>query len=665
MPDPQRPALSHWMAANPHRINLGRIGLSLKKKDGSFVRLTDLQGVSQKLELWGGVVTSRFEFDGESVQVKTTCHPTRDAVTVQIHSPLIRQGRLSAFVAVPGSQPIEFADYVGDWRHPLKLNQEGNQLSYSMGNETYAISIASPDRLSIAPAETKEEPLKITSALYGAGEKWVDVTDQIAGRVQGTALSMRVQNLGIDPSPGKPKLVRVKYIAGGMEQLAEERENSELSITSVTSNRYSITPSDSAAMLQFSAEFTFGKTRQPPIDPVAAFQAARQHWAKFWRSGGAVEFSGTADPRAAELERRIILSQYVMAVNSAGSYPAQESGLVNNGWYGRFHLEMVWWHLAHQLLWNRPHLAEQGLDIYRQILLIAKQTAKDQGYSGARWPKCIGPDGREWPHQIHALLIWQQPHPIFFAEQEYLTKPTKETLEKWREIVEQSAEFMASYAFQEENGRYVLGPPMYVVSENTDPKITINPTFELSYWRYGLKTAQKWRERLGLPRQPKWDEVAAKLAPLPTRDGVYEVYEGIPDMWTKFNFEHPAMTGAFGMLPGDGVDRATMARTLHRIVETWNFERTWGWDFPMLAMCAARLGQPELAVDFLLHKSSGFQFDEVGFATGGPFPYMPSNGGLLYAVAMMARGDWGGSSNGQTGFPTSWRVRWENLRPAQ
>lgn len=78
------------------------------------------------------------------------------------------------------------------------------------------------------------------------------------------------------------------------------------------------------------------------------------------------------------------------------------------------------------------------------------------------------------------------------------------------------------------------------------------------------------------------------------------------DMWTNFAFEHPALIGTFGMLPGDGVDQATLARTLAKIDATWNYDRTWGWDFPMLAMAAARCGQPDKAVDFLLHPAGGF-----------------------------------------------------------
>ncbi len=133
-------------------------------------------------------------------------------------------------------------------------------------------------------------------------------------------------------------------------------------------------------------------------------------------------------------------------------------------------------------------------------------------------------------------------------------------------------------------------------------------------------------------------------------------------MWTNYNFEHPGLIGTLGMLPGDGVDTACFRNTLDKVVETWNLDRTWGWDFPMIAMAAARSGNPELAIEMLLNPSANFQFDEHGLATGGPFPYFPSNGALLTAVAMMANG-WDGSEGNCPGFPKngSWVVKFENF----
>ncbi len=64
--------------------------------------------------------------------------------------------------------------------------------------------------------------------------------------------------------------------------------------------------------------------------------AAAEHWQSFWKTGGAVDFSACTDPRAAELERRVVLSQYLLAIQSAGSTPPQETGLTYNSWYVNF-----------------------------------------------------------------------------------------------------------------------------------------------------------------------------------------------------------------------------------------------------------------------------------------------------------------------------------------
>lgn len=89
-------------------------------------------------------------------------------------------------------------------------------------------------------------------------------------------------------------------------------------------------------------------------------------------------------------------------------------------------------------------------------------------------------------------------------------------------------------------------------------------------------------------------------------------------------------------------------------------------DFPMMAMAAARNGYPQMAVDALLYPSFKNDYNRVGLSTGGPFPYFPTNGGILYAVAMMAA-EWDGADKAKApGFPDdgSWVVRYEGLSPA-
>ena len=405
------------------------------------------------------------------------------------------------------------------------------------------------------------------------------------------------------------------------------------------------------------------------LPSVAATQtAAARHWARFWSTGGAVDFEGSTDPRAEELERRVVLSQYNTALHCAGPLPPAETGLLFNSWYGKFHLEMHWWHVVHFVAWNRFEHFARSLDYYHRILPEARALARRQGYSGARWPKMVGPDGRDSPSPVGPLLIWQQPHPIYYAELCWRQQPHPRTLQAWQPIVFETAEFMASFPRRDRlTGRYMLGPPLKTVSENTDPRTTRNPTFELAYWRWGLQTAQHWRRRLGLPREPRWQAVLQGLAPLPVAEGLYLMQEGMTDTYTRWNWEHPALLGALGMLPGYGVDPYIMRRSVRRVMETWQWERCWGWDFPMTAMAAARCNEPELAVEALLLPVTKNRYHPNGhnYQRPGLTAYLPGNGGLLAAVALMAAGWTGAPPLDAPGFPKNgrWRVRCENIQP--
>ena len=90
-------------------------------------------------------------------------------------------------------------------------------------------------------------------------------------------------------------------------------------------------------------------------------------------------------------------------------------------------------------------MLERSLDWYNEVLPSVRDRAKQQGYDGARWAKMTAPDGRDSPSPIGPLLIWQQPHPIFYAELAYLNRPTTVTLKKYQVIVQETAAFMASY----------------------------------------------------------------------------------------------------------------------------------------------------------------------------------------------------------------------------
>lgn len=594
--NPDQPELSEWLTKNPHRYNLGRIGFRLLREDGTEAREIDLGNARQEIDLWTGVVYSRFELNRKEVKVRTVCHPDKDMIGVSIESELLNDGNMSIYLDFPYPDGRYFKHYIGRYD--------------TISGHTSTFEKLAPNSVRITRT--------MDDTHYYATLDWT-----------------------------------------GPATFSRESEKAH---TFLLQPRHTSTFS-----------FTCCFSPEPVADvtePVASIERkSAASWEKYWRSGAAVDLSGSKDPRWLELERRIVLSQYLMRANESGLFPPQESGLVNNGWFGRFHFEMIWWHGVHYGLWNRMECFDNYLNVYKDFMPKALERAKSEGRSGARWPKCTGNFNREWPGSAHAYLIWHEPHPIYFAEMQYRQKPAPETLEKWKDVVLNTADYMADYLFYDKKTKqYVLGPPVVVVSENTDPLQTINPIFELGYFRYGLRTALEWADRLGLSekRTKKWKEVLSKMAPLPVADGVYTTNEGIPDMWTKYTYEHPALTGVYGMLPGDGVDLPTFKHTLEKVCKEWQFNRIWGWDFPMLAMAAARTGQPALAIDMLMHPSAGFQFDEHGLATGGPFPYFPSNGALLTAVAMMC-GGWDGSEGEAPGFPKdgSWTVRYEGFVPMQ
>lgn len=392
-------------------------------------------------------------------------------------------------------------------------------------------------------------------------------------------------------------------------------------------------------------------------------------WKNFWMSGGAVDFYGSTDPRAMELERRIVLSQYLTRIQCAQKYPSPETGLTYQTWYGKFHMEMHWWHGVHWALWNRTDLLERTFDYYKDIKPSARKTAEMQGFDGVRWPKMTSPTGVDGPSDIGSFLIWQQPNIIYMTELCYQITHNKEILKKYSDIVFETADFMASYAHYDSlNDRYVLGPLLIPVQERFPFATTINPPFELVYWYWGLKTAQEWRERLNMDRKPEWDAVIEGLSTLAQKNGLYLTAESAPDSYEgpRYMGDHPAVIGAYGMMPATPlVDTTIMRQTFDYIWEHWIWNDTWGWDFPFVAMTATRLGMPDKAIDalFMDVQTNTYLLNGHNYQNPGLTLYLPGNGGLLSAIAMMCAG-YDGCREELPGFPKdSWKVKWEGLEP--
>ncbi|KAM5534759.1 hypothetical protein V8D89_011623 [Ganoderma adspersum] len=600
--------LQQWMVSNPNRVNLGRVGLLFLDENGAVMDVAEggLEGTRQELDLWTGTVTSSFLWQGENVTVQTVSAQSSDAIGVTVRSPLLEKGRLGILLDFPwndGTSKFE-APFVGVWNATVEHT---------------------------------------TTLRTGEG----------LARNADAVITHTLDNSTF-----------FTYLGGG--------SSFSISRTSAEEHRYSVIPRGEGDSFSVTIAYATGAIQTLPA--ASSIQAeSKKTWQSYWSDHGFVDVvTGSSDSRADELQRRIILSQYLLRVNEAGDNPPQESGLVNNGWYGKFHMEMFFWHSAHWALWNNWDLLDRASGSYARFLQTSIQRAQVQeNYTaGGRWSKMTDPSGRSAPGEINELLIWQQPHPLVFAEYEYRATRSRETLEKWRDVVRVTADWMAVYAKRNEStGFFDLGPPMYVVSEDTSPNATHNPAFELAYWRFGLEHASTWMERLGEEVPEAWIEVRENLAPLPIENGLYAVYEGIPsDFWDTptYTNDHPALVGLYGWLPQTANVSLDLAKaTAEKVWTSWNISNCWGWDFPMLAMSAARNGETEKAVEWLLNPL--FQFDDVGMPIGGvrvPTPYFPGSGALLYAVAMMA-GGWDGSNVTAPGFPShGWKIRVEDISKA-
>jgi hypothetical protein len=429
---------------------------------------------------------------------------------------------------------------------------------------------------------------------------------------------------------------------------------------------------DGGDTLACTASFTPALDPSAPLSFAAARAASAQGWRDYWTQGGVVDLSGSRDPRAPELERRIVLSQYLMKVNYAGSVPPAESGLVHLSWYGKHNSEMYFWHDAQFYAWGHVDLLEKSLGWYRKILPAGMAVAASQGLEGVRWPKMSGPDGRTGPGTINPFIIWNQPNPIYLCELVYRAHPDRATLEKYRDVVFESAQFLAAFAYYDRGtDRYVLGPPVKAVSEKSDENDTHNPAFELAYWYYGLQVAQTWRARLALPPEPRWAGVMAKLSALPVSAGKYLEIETSPDMYSHPGNLPTSELMSFGYLPQTAkVDVETERRTFDEVNHRsrTGIKRWTSWSMGQGAMTAARLGETEVAVGIVTNDSPAARFRTNGLVPRAAEPldcpaFLPVNASLLDAVGLMAAGWDGAPAVPAPGFPQdgSWTVHAEGL----
>ena len=441
--------------------------------------------------------------------------------------------------------------------------------------------------------------------------------------------------------------------------------------------RYLLTPSRDTDAFSFVCRFSPQAIGELPTFPQTA-AASTKAWPEFWQSGGAIDLSESKDPRWRELERRIVLAQYLTKINSTGSSPPQESGLFSNSWHGKFHLEMTAWHGIHFTLWGREHLVDGWMEWLRGPgLEAARRQAARQGYKGAP----LDEDDRA--DRPVGVAVGCRPVPYDSAGPCHLLGRTD--VSRPPHARDAGSVPGTGHAVGPVHGRLSLvgrrDRPLRtgaaVVDRLGGHQLANDVQLDRRAFLLVLRPAYgaAWRERLGLPREAKWDEVLAKLSQPPVVDGLCVDAEGIrpPPAEAPIRsgmYPRPAWFESYGCMRGDEIDRAAVQRTFDLIWKQvgeghrWMF---WGCDFPMMAMTAARLGNPQAALHALLADHPNNVVLANGFNTAGSMPYLPGTGGLLWTAALMATGWDGGPDRHAPGFPNdgNWVVKWEGLRKSQ
>ena len=106
------------------------------------------------------------------------------------------------------------------------------------------------------------------------------------------------------------------YLGGG--------SSFSISRISVDEHRYSVIPRGEESSFSVTIAYALGAIQTLPT--VSSIQTeSKKTWQSYWSDHGFVDVvPGSSDSRADELQRRIVLSQYLLRVNEAGDNPPQE-----------------------------------------------------------------------------------------------------------------------------------------------------------------------------------------------------------------------------------------------------------------------------------------------------------------------------------------------------
>lgn len=331
-----------------------------------------------------------------------------------------------------------------------------------------------------------------------------------------------------------------------------------------------------------------------------------------------------------ELVKKMVLSKYLLHVNSTGIYPPQESGLTYNCWNSKFHLEM---HLIHSL-WNiyNNHVGDlvKSFDYYLSIMPSSLKRASLNGYKGLRFPKMTGPDGEDSPSNIGPLLIWQAPHILFMLQEIYYLYYKENIIKKYEPLISGTIDFMISFLTLKDS-KYQMLDPLLEACESIPLDRCQNPSFELEYWRYTLERQPKIDTVLYGHQRYDYLDITSKIITPKEDDGIYLKTYGVIDKYDLYK-DHPTEGFLMSFFKSKIVDKEKMVKTIDYILKNMDLSSYWGWDFPFLGLSLLNCGEIEKSIEVTQLNTINNQYLYNGYNTSPRDDlkaYLPGNGAFL------------------------------------
>lgn len=331
-----------------------------------------------------------------------------------------------------------------------------------------------------------------------------------------------------------------------------------------------------------------------------------------------------------ELVKKMVLSKYLLHVNSTGIYPPQESGLTYNCWNSKFHLEM---HLIHSL-WNiyNNHVGDlvKSFDYYLSIMPSSLKRASLNGYKGLRFPKMTGPDGEDSPSNIGPLLIWQAPHILFMLQEIYYLYNKENIIKKYEPLISGTIDFMISFLTLKDS-KYQMLDPLLEACESIPLDRCQNPSFELEYWRYTLERQPKIDTVLYGRQRYDYLDITSKIITPKEDDGIYLKTYGVIDKYDLYK-DHPTEGFLMSFFKSKIVDKEKMVKTIDYILKNMDLSSYWGWDFPFLGLSLLNCGEIEKSIEVTQLNTINNQYLYNGYNTSPRDDlkvYLPGNGAFL------------------------------------